>query len=116
MLVVRMAQAQLQTFRLWLELEKVARDISLPEEINTEENYSLFLAQTSTPKQFHKFLSKYLWMVEEEAITSVTKLTAFVSKITNHLQILHPGNIRGFEKVKQFYCHTIKYVFFISNA
>jgi len=113
-----MAQAQLHPLGLWLELEKVGKDISLPLEINSEEKYKLFLAQTITSKQYHEFLKRYLWVLEEEDeedVTSVTNLTTLVTKITNHLQILHPGNIQGFEKVKQFYCHTIRYIWFISS-
>ena len=106
-----MAQAQLEASKLWLEIQELGKEIPLPIQVNTEEKYFTFLGQTSTVLEFNNFMNEYLG--GEVRIGNTEKVIALITTLCNHLKFRYPQHQTGFEKVKQYFCQTVRYVGFI---
>lgn len=110
-----MAQAQLDAFFPWLQLEELTHDVVLPPPLNSKENYKSFLETTTTPQEYHHFLNQFLVEEKELVVLSWDKLTKLVCLMTEHINLIQGRKGGKFDKVKQYFCHTFKYIVFISG-
>jgi len=109
-----MAQKQLSSATFWLEIEQLGKLFELPTQLDSREKCDHFLEETTTPQKLDRFLRVYFWG-EEVDISKVTDVEVLLTKITNILQSRYPVNAQGFQKVKNYYTHVLKYESYISK-